>query len=103
MYTDLKRFEKLYIARKFYYYLNYQYSSGTLGLPMNRWLKVLEKINEENHITTCLMWDTSYRSIFDILLKYYHVFEITDKSSKPLLYDIINNNESIIEEFNLTE
>ena len=48
MYTDLKRFEKLYLARKFYYQLNYEYSNGSLGCPMSQWLKILEKMNEEN-------------------------------------------------------
>ena len=97
MYTDLKRSEKLFIARKFYLHLNYEYSQGTTGLPMGKWLKILQRLNEDYDIYKCLMWDTSYRSIF---LKHYHVFEITDKNTTPYLYDIINN-DIILEEFNI--
>lgn len=102
MYSDLSRKEKLFIAKKFYFYLNSEYLGGTTGLPMSRWLKVLRKLNEDNDITTCLMWDTSYRSVFDILLKHYHVFEISDENVKPYLYDIINNNV-ILETFNIEQ
>tara|TARA_R100000951_G_scaffold73409_1_gene61779 strand:- start:49 stop:357 length:309 start_codon:yes stop_codon:yes gene_type:complete len=100
MYADLKRSEKLFIARKFYLHLNSEYSKGTIGLPMSKWLKILLKLNEDYDISECLMWDTSYRSIFDILLKHYHVFEISDYNTKPYLYDIINN-DIILEEFNI--
>ena len=91
MYSALSRKQKLYIAKEFYLYLNSEYSRGTIGLPMSKWLKILRKLNEDHDITTCLMWDSSYRSVFEILLKYYHVFEISDANVKPYLYDIINN------------
>tara|TARA_R110002153_G_scaffold77938_1_gene199738 strand:+ start:206 stop:517 length:312 start_codon:yes stop_codon:yes gene_type:complete len=101
MYTDLKRSEKLFIARKFYLHLNAEYSKGTIGLPMSKWLQILRTLNEDYDISNCIMWDTSYRSIFDILFKHYHVFEITDNNTTPYLYDIVNNNHIILEEFNI--
>tara|TARA_R110000782_G_scaffold22784_1_gene60067 strand:+ start:5628 stop:5936 length:309 start_codon:yes stop_codon:yes gene_type:complete len=100
MYTDFTRKEKLFIAKKFYLYLNAEYSQGTIGLPMSKWIKILKKLNEDYDITTCLMWNTSYRSVFDILLKHYHVFEISNENVKPYLYDIINN-DMILETFNI--
>tara|TARA_R110002167_G_scaffold83974_2_gene228378 strand:- start:131 stop:442 length:312 start_codon:yes stop_codon:yes gene_type:complete len=101
MYTDLKRSEKLLIARKFYLHLNSMYSSGTLGLPMSKWLNLFQRLNEDFDISNCIMWDTSYRSLFDILLKHYHVFEITDNNTTPYLYDIVNNKNIVLEEFNI--
>jgi len=100
MYIDLSHKEKKIIAKKFYLYLNAEYSRGTLGLPMGKWINILEKINEDYDIYNGLMWYSSYRSIFEILLKHYHVFEISDENVKPYLYDIINN-DMILEEFNI--
>jgi len=100
MYSKLKRTEKLLIAKNFYLYLNAEYSEGSTGLPMSNWVKILSDLNEEYNITSCVMWKTSYRSVFDILLKYYQVFEITEQSSYPYLYDIINNH-MILQELNI--
>ena len=99
MYTELKRYEKNQLARKFYYYLNYQYSSGGPGMTQKKWKKILKDENDDLDITHCLMWDKCYTSIFAILFKTYGVFRVVDESVTPHLYDIVNNLEHLIEEF----
>ena len=101
MYIELSRFEKITLASKFYYNLNYQYSSCDEGLTQKKWIDILRNENEDMSITDVDMLDRDYASIFALLFKTLGAFRVVDRSCKPHKYDIINNLDHLIEDYNI--